>query len=156
MKILKGFLSGVCVGICIMGMVDFYNESQDTTPKEVQKGLIRNVAQEYLCKVEKIVDGDTVDVSFKIWNDVTLTKRIRFANFDAWESRGDERDKGKAATLFLIDFLKGNQVYLKTDGSTGKYGRTLGSLLIMKDGVMINVSDKMIEAGHQKISESLP
>jgi len=155
-------VNGVFLGICIMGLIDLYKESsieikpieRVSIEKEVIEKRIKSPLSSdsfFLCRVTKVIDGDTVDVDLKIWEDITISKRIRFADIDTWESRGEQRDKGKAATIYLIGILEGQKIYLKTNGLTGKYGRTIGSLFIEVDGVKKSVSKMMIEAGHQKL-----
>ena len=109
----------------------------------------------YKCQVIKIVDGDTIDVRFNVWVDIILEKRIRFENIDTWEVRGEEKEKGLAAKAFLEKVLAQGGVYLRTDGKTGKYGRTIGSMWIIKDGVKTNVADELIKNGHEKIKPEL-
>ncbi|MBD3406152.1 MAG: hypothetical protein GF411_08510 [Candidatus Lokiarchaeota archaeon] len=104
----------------------------------------------YKSEVVRVVDGDTVDLRFKVWTDITLDKRIRFDNLDVWETRGDNKDKGIDAKNFLINILEEGTVYLKTTGETGSFGRTLGSLYILRGDKMVDVSEEMKNNGHKK------
>lgn len=155
---LRNFISGICFGICIIFVIETLVPKKESEKFVAQERSIFAPIQNdgiYACMVTKIVDGDTVDVDFKVWSDVTLSKRIRFLNFDAWESRGEEKEMGNKATLFLTNLLEGYPVFLKSDGSTGKYGRTLGSLYVMKDGELVSVSEEMIKNGHQKVTKEI-
>jgi endonuclease YncB( thermonuclease family) len=71
---------------------------------------------EYSCIVDRVVDGDTVDVVFDLGFDVRFFSRVRF----------------------LQDSLADQEVVIKTKlkDSRGKYGRVLGELWV--DGVNIN------------------
>ena len=51
-------------------------------------------------KLERVVDGDTVDALIDVGFDIWLKKRVRFKGIDAWESRTrdlDEKKKGLQA-----------------------------------------------------------
>lgn len=118
--------------------------------------VIRHISgpQHYLSEVTKVVDGDTVYLKFKVWIDITLNKKIRFDDIDTWEiNRGTkgEKEKGLAAKEFVAKLLKRGSVYLKTEGKTGSFGRTLGSIHVLIDGKMINVSEELRKNGHEKI-----
>jgi len=114
--------------------------------------VIRHVKgpRHYLSEITKVVDGDTIYVRFKVWADITLDKKIRFDDIDTWETRGDNKDKGLAAKKFIAQLLEKGDVYLRTEGKIGKYGRTLGSLHVIVDGKMINVSEELRKNGHEK------
>ena len=54
----------------------------------------------YRGKLERVVDGDTVDALIDVGFDIWVKKRIRYKGLDAWESRTrnlDEKKKGLAA-----------------------------------------------------------
>jgi len=105
----------------------------------------------YECEVLNVVDGDTIDVRFKIWADITLEKRVRFEDFDTWEMKGEQKEKGIKAKDHLIKLLKTGKVYLKTSGKTGSFGRTLGIISILSNDGMMDIKSEMIENGHIKI-----
>tara|TARA_R100000231_G_scaffold118046_1_gene88160 strand:+ start:175 stop:597 length:423 start_codon:yes stop_codon:yes gene_type:complete len=97
---------------------------------------------EYTCKVERVVDGDTVDVILDLGFDVSYSCRVRLYGIDTPESRTrnkDEKARGKMAGSFLKDSIeKGSKVIIQTKlkDSKGKYGRVLGEILV--DGKNIN------------------
>ena len=109
---------------------------------------------EYKCTVNKIVDGDTVDVDIDLGFGVVLTdERVRIMGIDTPESRTRNKIEklfGLAAKRRLKELLS-KQCILKTeinkDGEDmkGKFGRVLGDF-IAPDGKMI--TDIMIEEGH--------
>ena len=88
---------------------------------------------EYKCKIDRVVDGDTVDVDIDLGFGVWMRKqRIRMYGIDTPESRtSDKVEKvyGKAATEFLVKWTNAGDLTLKTfkDGK-GKFGRILGEL----------------------------
>ena len=97
---------------------------------------------EYACKVERVVDGDTVDVVLDLGFDILYKCRVRLYGIDTPESRTrnkDEKVRGKMAGSFLKDAVdKGTQVVIQTKlkDSRGKYGRVLGNVIV--DGLNIN------------------
>jgi micrococcal nuclease len=109
---------------------------------------------EYRAKINKVVDGDTVDVDIELGFDIVLTgQRVRIMGIDTPESRtSDKVEKvfGLAAKNRLKELL-GPTAVLKTqiekdgDDAKGKFGRILGDF-VAPDGRM--VTEVMIEEGH--------
>ena len=97
---------------------------------------------EYNCKVEKIVDGDTIDVVLDLGFDILYKSRVRLYGIDTPESRTrnlDEKARGKMAGAFLTEAVEeGEKVVIQTKlkDSKGKYGRVLGDVVV--DGKNIN------------------
>ena len=110
----------------------------------------------YRAKLDRVVDGDTVDALIDVGFDIWFKKRIRFVGVDTWESRTrdlEEKKKGKLAaerTRQLLEEVSSKPGYfrIKSHG-LGKYGRVLGELFIMdKDGKQWNVNETLITEGH--------
>jgi len=106
----------------------------------------------YNAKVERVVDGDTVDALVDLGFDTWKKVRIRLHGIDAWESRTrnlEEKKKGLAAKEFLINKLESNdnKFVLKSHG-VGKYGRCLGELFLQENGWSLN--EILITEGHAK------
>lgn len=109
---------------------------------------------EYRAKVNRVVDGDTVDIDIELGFDVVLTgQRVRIMGIDTPESRtSDKVEKvfGLAAKNRLKELL-GPTAVLKTqiekdgDDAKGKFGRILADF-VAPDGRM--VTEIMIEEGH--------
>lgn len=109
---------------------------------------------EYNCIVNRVVDGDTVDVDIDLGFGIVLTdERVRIMGIDTPESRtSDKVEKvfGLASKNRLKELL-GKNAILKTqinkDGEDmkGKFGRILGDF-IAPDGRL--VTEIMIEEGH--------
>jgi micrococcal nuclease len=105
---------------------------------------------EYSCKVERVVDGDTIDVVLDLGFDILYKSRVRLYGIDTPESRTrnkDEKARGKMASAFLKEAIdNGNKVVIQTKlkDSRGKFGRVLGNVVV--DGVNINQS--MIDNYH--------
>ncbi len=110
----------------------------------------------YRAKLDRVVDGDTVDALIDVGFDIWFKKRIRFMGLDTWESRTrdlDEKKKGliaKARTKELLEKVSAKSGFfrLKSYG-LGKYGRVLGELFIMDaDGKQWNINETLIAEGH--------
>ena len=97
---------------------------------------------EYSCTVERVVDGDTIDVVLDLGFDIFYKSRVRLYGIDTPESRTrnkDEKARGKMAGSFLKEAIEdGEKVVIQTKlkDSKGKYGRVLGDVVV--DGVNIN------------------
>ena len=110
----------------------------------------------YRGKLERVVDGDTIDALIDVGFDIWLKKRVRFQGMDAWESRTrnlEEKAKGleaKARLIELLDKVSDKPGYFRIRSfGLGKYGRLLGEIHIMdKDGNQISINEQMISEGH--------
>ena len=97
---------------------------------------------EYSCTVERVVDGDTVDVTLDLGFDILHKCRVRLYGIDTPESRTrnkDEKVRGKMAGAFLKEAIEdGEKIVIQTKlkDSKGKYGRVLGDIVV--DDVNIN------------------
>jgi len=105
---------------------------------------------EYKVYIQRVVDGDTVDVDIDLGFGVILKKeRVRIMGIDTPESR--TRDKvekkfGLASKARLKEILGKEAVLVcKEYDAKGKFGRVLGDFTT-KDGRM--VTDVLVEEGH--------
>lgn len=102
---------------------------------------------EYAGKVERVIDGDTVevilDLGFKVW----LRQTVRLDGIDAPEMKTPE---GKAAREFLAELVARNPVGFVTTRKDRqeKYGRYLADVRLQ--GQAAGLSRLMVEAGHAK------
>ena len=110
----------------------------------------------YRGKLERVVDGDTIDALIDVGFDIWIKKRIRYSGIDTWESRTRdlaEKAKGleaKARNKELLMEVSSKSGYfrLKSYG-VGKYGRVLGEIFIEdKDGKQLNINKTLISEGH--------
>ena len=115
----------------------------------------------YRAKLERVVDGDTVDALIDLGFDTWVKKRIRYAGIDTWESRTrdlNEKKMGlaaKARNKELLEKISSKPGYfrLKSHG-VGKYGRVLAEIFIQdEDENDINVNQLLIMEGHAYIYE---
>lgn len=99
---------------------------------------------EYYTKIDKVVDGDTVDVFIDLGFSVWHKERIRLTGIDTAEKN---TPLGKALKKFLIDNLEGKLVRLQVS-KPDKYGRYLGTVFLKDSTVSIN--DQLIKANLAK------
>lgn len=105
----------------------------------------------YNAKLERVVDGDTidamVDLGFSTWKKV----RIRFYGIDAYESRTrdlKEKEKGLLAKQRVIDILQENDnVFTLISHGVDKFGRALGEIFVETLGET-SLQRTLINEGH--------
>jgi len=100
----------------------------------------------YNAKIDKVVDGDTVDALVDLGFDTWKKVRIRMMGMNAPESRTrdlEEKKRGLAAKERLIELLGDGDFILQSHG-VGKYGRCLGELFVDDT----NVNQTLITEGH--------
>ena len=104
---------------------------------------------EYKFKLDRVVDGDTIDIVIDLGFSILHKCRVRLFGIDTPESRTrdlDEKARGKLAKEFLSFCLASSDEHvIKTsvDGK-GKFGRVLGEIYC--DGKNINLL--MIDKHH--------
>ena len=107
-------------------------------------------------KIDKVVDGDTIDVTIDLGFDLYKKERVRIAGVDTPEKRTrdlEEKALGLDATYWmkkqLEDTIAGDEeLIIRTElkGGTGKYGRLLGWLYVGDDALSLN--EQMITEGY--------
>jgi len=83
----------------------------------------------YKCTVTNVVDGDTLDLSVDLGFNIINKIRVRLADVDTPEVRGDDKQFGLLVTHKVREWVKNapGQMYVSTR-KTGKYGRWLARL----------------------------
>lgn len=110
----------------------------------------------YKIKLDRVVDGDTIDAYIDLGFDVSVKKRIRFMGINTPESRTrdlEEKARGLAAKDRVKQLLEGADVIQLESHGVGKYGRCLGELSIdVVDGkqglTLVNINELLIKEGH--------
>ena len=107
-------------------------------------------------KINRVVDGDTIDVTIDLGFDLYKKERVRVAGVDTPEKRTknlEEKALGLDATAWLKakleETIKGDEeltVRTELKGGVGKYGRLLGWLYVGDDTVSLN--EQMITEGY--------
>jgi endonuclease YncB( thermonuclease family) len=101
--------------------------------------------------VERVVDGDTVDVTLDVGFGIFTKQRLRIDDFDApesWRPRNEaEKAHGEAAKARAKELLEGKEAIFTTSKAIGIYGR-YGASIELEDGTKYR--DIMISEGFQK------
>ena len=110
----------------------------------------------YRAKLDRVVDGDTVDALIDVGFNIWFKKRIRFKGVDTWESRTRNLEekalglKAKARTKELLEKVSSKSGYFRIKSyGLGKYGRVIADVFIEdKDGKQWNINQTLISEGH--------
>ena len=107
-------------------------------------------------KINRVVDGDTIDVTIDLGFELYKKERVRVAGVDTPEKRTRDKEEkalGIDATNWLKDKLnetiKGDEeLIIRTElkGGVGKYGRLLGWLYVGDADISLN--EQMITEGY--------
>tara|TARA_R100001443_G_scaffold44627_1_gene57630 strand:- start:741 stop:1199 length:459 start_codon:yes stop_codon:yes gene_type:complete len=107
-------------------------------------------------KINRVVDGDTIDVTIDLGFDLLKKERVRVAGVDTPEKRTrdlEEKALGLDATKWLKEKLEttlrgDSELSVRTElvGGVGKYGRLLGWLYVGDSEVSLN--EQMIDEGY--------
>ena len=107
-------------------------------------------------EINRVVDGDTIDVTIDLGFDLYKKERVRVAGIDTPEKRTrnlEEKTLGIDATNWLKEKLAqaitgDDELTIRTElsGGVGKYGRLLGWLYIGDSELSLN--EKMITEGY--------
>jgi len=107
-------------------------------------------------EINRVVDGDTIDVTIDLGFDLYKKERVRVAGVDTPEKRtkdSEEKALGLDATNWMKEQLEGaidgdDDLVIRTElvGGMGKYGRLLGWLYIGDGETSLN--EQMIEEGY--------
>ena len=107
-------------------------------------------------KINRVIDGDTIDVTLDLGFSLTKKERVRIAGVDTPEKRTrnlEEKELGIDATNWLKDKIKDtltgdDELTIRTElvGGVGKYGRLLGWLYVGDDDYSLN--EQMITEGY--------
>ena len=107
-------------------------------------------------EINRVVDGDTIDVTIDLGFDLYKKERVRIAGVDTPEKRTrdlEEKELGIDATNWLKEKLEStlagdDQLFIRTElvGGVGKYGRLLGWCYVGDSEVSLN--EQMITEGY--------
>ena len=107
-------------------------------------------------KINRVVDGDTIDVTIDLGFDLYKKERVRVAGVDTPEKRTknlEEKALGLDAAAWvkekLEETIKGDEeltVRTELHGGVGKYGRLLGWLYVGDSDISLN--EQMITEGY--------
>ena len=107
-------------------------------------------------EINRVLDGDTIDVTIDLGFDLYKKERVRVAGVDTPEKRTRDKEEkalGIDATNWLKEKLNSaiagdDDLVIRTElvGGVGKYGRLLGWLYIGDNTISLN--EQMIVAGY--------
>jgi len=107
-------------------------------------------------KINRVVDGDTIDVTIDLGFDLMKKERVRIAGVDTPEKRTrdlEEKALGIDATNWMKEKLEGaikgdDELVIRTElkGGVGKYGRLLGWLYV--GDAVVSLNEQMITEGY--------
>ena len=109
-----------------------------------------------MTEINKVLDGDTIDVTIDLGFDLYKKERVRIAGVDTPEKRTrdlEEKELGIDATNWLKEKLEStlagdDELTIRTElhGGVGKYGRLLGWLYVGEESISLN--EQMITEGY--------
>ena len=104
----------------------------------------------YRCELDRVIDGDTVDLNIDLGFKTWTAKRIRLIGINTPELRGGTKEskaQAKIAKRRVQDlFAEADESFVQTHwDSEGKYGRTLGWLYVLKDEQVTNINILLLQ-----------
>ena len=99
-------------------------------------------------KINRIIDGDTVDLEMDLGFGITLSHRVRLKDIDAAETRTKdlkEKAEGLMAKEWLEKELSKSGEWIIETTKDDKYGRILGTLYLVGEPVTVN--ERMVNDG---------
>jgi len=119
---------------------------------------------EYIYRVsslEKVVDGDTIDVTLDLGFDVCTRQRVRLLGMDTPESRTSNKEEKKFGLLskkklkeWCLKAVASEKDDIEIElrcperDSRGKFGRILAEVWVFEDGVWTNVNKWLCDEGY--------
>lgn len=108
---------------------------------------------QYRARPQRVIDGDTVDLTIDLGFRIHHNIRVRLAGINAPETRGPNKEDGNQATDHLRTLIHkgiGDWPILIETEKTGKYGRWIGTLHYYDPNRnhLVNINQAMIKSGH--------
>jgi micrococcal nuclease len=104
---------------------------------------------EYKVTLDRVIDGDTVDVDIQLGFKVVLSKqRIRLHGIDTPESRTrnkEEKVRGLLSKEYLKNICESSTIRLLSK-DRGKFGRILG--ILYQDDETVSINQRMCDDGY--------
>lgn len=111
--------------------------------------------------LEKVVDGDTIDVAIDLGFDVSTSQRVRLLGIDTPESRTSDTEEKKFGLLskkklkeWCLKAVASEKDDIEIElrcpeaDSRGKFGRVLAEVWVSEDGQWTNVNKWMCDNGY--------
>lgn len=110
---------------------------------------------EYKAKLDRVIDGDTLDAIIDIGFKMTTNQRIRLAHIDTPEvfrvkRTSEEYKRGVEAKNYVKKRLADNQnkMTIVTYKRPGKYGRYIGVIWLEDSNISLN--EELVQKGYAK------
>lgn len=105
----------------------------------------------YNATVDRVVDGDTIDVTIDLGFNVWIKERLRLYGLNTPETRTkdlEEKERGLKAKKYVENQVNSNsgQIQVLSLGR-GKYGRVLAEIWVGKN----NINELLISNGHAEV-----
>lgn len=109
----------------------------------------------YRATLDRVVDGDTIDVDIDVGFDIVVRKRLRFLEIDTEELRDRDQERRSLAKLAKerVEQVLGmaDKIYVQTKmDSTGKYGRLLCYVWYEVNGNTMCLNEQLLNEGYAK------
>jgi len=105
----------------------------------------------YNAVVDRVVDGDTIDVTIDLGFNVWIKERLRLYGLNTPETRtkdAEEKERGLKAKRYVENQVNSNQGKIQIQSlGRGKYGRVLAEIWVGKN----NINELLISDGHAGI-----
>ncbi|WP_321346031.1 thermonuclease family protein [uncultured Draconibacterium sp.] len=112
----------------------------------------------YKATVDRVVDGDTIDLVIDLGFKITTFQRIRLRGINTPETYNVKKDSeeyknGMKAKAFVIERISNNdnEVIVETDKEVGKFGRYIGIIRLADNEQSLN--DELVEKGYAVYAE---
>ena len=108
---------------------------------------------EYLGLVNRVIDGDTIEVSVDLGFRITQAMPLRLYGINAPECNSKdqlERKNGKAAKDWLRDAVGGKQIRINSVKPHDKYGRFLAVISLIPSVNNRTINEEMVALGLAK------
>jgi len=107
---------------------------------------------QYKAKIDRVVDGDTMDIVVDLGFKMTTNQRIRLKGINTPETYNVKKDseeyaKGMLAKESVVKRIEENknEVLIDTDKDTGKYGRYIAVIWLADSTTSLN--DELVAKG---------
>lgn len=105
----------------------------------------------YNAVVDKVVDGDTLDVTIDLGFNIWIKERLRLYGINCPETRtkdSAEKERGLKAKKYVMNHIKatGGEIQIQSFGK-GKYGRVLAEVWAGKN----NINELLVANNHAEV-----
>jgi len=102
----------------------------------------------YKAKVNRVIDGDTIDVEIDVGFNFWLHNvKVRFARINAPETKGQSKEFGLVTKTYVTSLIEHETVILHVLKTDDKYGRILADVYYhnVETDTWINLNQELVE-----------